>query len=59
MRLQIGRLISNGAVSRGMALVEAIFGEENHLIEQFVGDLFINATLSGSVDKDAAMLLHL
>ena len=42
-----------------MALVEAVFSEENHLIEQFVGDLFINAALSSTLNEDAAVLLHL
>ena len=42
-----------------MALVETVFSEENHLIEQFVGDLFFNASLSSTLDKDAAVLLHL
>ena len=59
VRFQVSRLVSNGAIGRGMALVEAVFSEENHLIEQFVGDLFINAALSSTLNEDAAVLLHL
>ena len=42
-----------------MALVEAVLGEQDHLVEQLVGDLGVNATLRCSLHKDAAMLLHL
>ena len=42
-----------------MALVEAVLGEEHHLIEELVGDLGVNAALTRALHKDVSVLLHL
>ena len=59
MRFQIGRLIGDSSISRGVALVKAVLGEEHHLVKQFIGDLFIHAAFRCTFHEDAAMLLHL
>ena len=42
-----------------MALVEAIFGKQNHLVKQGIGDAAGHAPLAGTINKQIAMLLHL
>ena len=59
MRFQIGRLIGDGAIGRGMALVEAVFSEQHHLIKQFIRYRLVHTPLGSTLHEDAAMLLHL
>ncbi len=59
MRLQISGLIGDGPIGRGMALVEAVLGEQHHLVEQLIGHLLVNAAFRCPLHEDAAMLLHL
>ena len=57
--LEVGGLIGHRAVGGGMALVEAILGEQHHLLEQGFGDPGLHASLGGALDKQALVLLHL
>ena len=42
-----------------MTLVEAVFGEEHHLVEEFIGHLVVDTALGGALHKNAPMFLHL
>ena len=59
MGLEVGRLVGDGAVGGGVALVEAIFGKQNHLVKQGIGDTAGHTPLAGAINKQMAMLLHL
>ena len=56
MRFQIGRLISDSSISRGVATL-ACTGEEHHLVKQFIGDLFVHAAFRCTFHEDAAMCI--
>ena len=57
--LEVGGLVSHRAIGGGMALVEAVFGEQHHLLEQRFGDARVNTPLTGTLHEDALVLLHL
>ena len=59
MSLEVCRLIGHRAVGSGMALVEAVLSKEHHLIKEFIGNFHIDATLLRTLDKYAAVFLHL
>ena len=58
MGLEIGRLIGDGPVGGGVALVEAVLGEEHHLLEQRLGHLRLHPPFRGPGHEEALVLLH-
>ena len=59
IRLHIGGLIGDQRVSRGVALVEAVFGEALEQIEDGVGLMALDAALDAPATKSLALRLHL
>ena len=59
IRLHIGGLVGDQRVGRGVALVEAVFGEALEQIEDGVGLVALDAALDGAVDEALALRLHL
>ena len=59
MGLEIGRLIGNSAIGGGVAFVEAVFGEQHHLLKQGFCHGPINAPFGGAFDEDVLVFLHL
>ena len=59
IRLHIGGLIGDQRVGRGVALVEAVFGEAFEQIEDGVGLVFLDAALDRARDEDGALRAHL
>ena len=59
VRLEPGGLVGNHRVGGGVGLVEAVFGELRHQVEQAVGELFRVIFLERALDEQAAVLVHL
>ncbi len=57
--LEIGGLIGDQRIGRGMRLVEAVAGEFRHLLEDVLGQLAVDAARLGAVDELPALRLHL
>ena len=59
VRLQIGGLVGDQRVGRGVALVEAVFGETLQQIEDRIGMRALDAALGRAFDEILALRLHL
>ncbi len=59
MRLEPGRVIGDNGISCRVRLVEAIFGELRHQVEELFGERRVVALLLGALGNRAAMLRHL
>ena len=59
VRLHVGGLVGHQRVGRGMALVEAVFGEAFEQVENRVRLIARDAVPHRAFDKDRALLLHL
>ena len=55
----IGGLVGDQRVGRGVALVEAVFGEALQHVEDRVGLRALDAALGRALDEVRALLLHL
>ena len=57
--LEIGGLVGDQRIGRGMRFVEAVAGEFRHLLENMLGVRGIDAMRLGAVDELPALRLHL